>query len=323
VRSLSSVGSQAEVRAALAADEFRLDYQPIVDLMTGQPAGVEALLRWQHPRGGLLSPDDFLPAVEHSPVIVELTRWVLTTACAAATRWPGWHVSVNISARDLLGATLLESVDEALKTSSLDPARLTLEVTETALVQDVEHAAQTLRILREGGVAVALDDFGTGYSSMLYLRDLPVSEVKIDRAFISGLEREGDDLAIVTTLLTLSRAIGLNVVAEGVETAEQAQILSTLGCAFGQGYWWSRPQSSDAIDVVYRDGLPAPVHVPRSSGVVARLPSDLRLAEQAASMLRQGASLHTIAAALNAAGERTAQGTRWHAVTVARLLSRQ
>jgi EAL domain-containing protein (putative c-di-GMP-specific phosphodiesterase class I) len=319
---LTAVGSQAELRTAIDADQLVLDYQPIIDLATGRPTGVEALLRWQHPSGGLLSPDDFLPAVEHAPVITDLTRWVLRTACAAAAGWPKWTIAVNISARDLVGSTLVDSVTEALTETSVPADRLVLEVTETAVVQDVRDAAHTLGTLRERGVAVALDDFGTGYSSMLYLRDLPVTAVKVDREFIAGLDDDGDDLAIVSSLLTLSRAIGLTAIAEGVETAEQVQLLTTLGCGLAQGYRWSRPQRADAIDAIYREGLPEPSHRrPRQPRRRRTSPIDHRIHEQALAMLQQGASLHTIAAALNAAGERTSQGARWHAASVARVIA--
>ena len=320
-RALTAVGSATELRRAIESDELELHFQPIVDLATDQPTGIEALVRWQHPSGGLLAPDDFLPAVEQTPVMTALTCWVLRQACAEASRWPTWTVAVNISARDLVGRALIECVSDALSRTGLSPDRLVLEVTESDLVRDVTQAAQTLGVLREQGVGVSLDDFGTGYSSLLYLRDLPVTGVKIDREFVAGVDGSGDDRAIVTSLLTLARTIGLSVTAEGVETAGQARMLRGLGCPLAQGYWWSRPMPAEALDGIYRDGLPDPTHRPRPARCQPGDSSDPYLVELVKPLLAQGASLRTIAAALNAAGERTSTGTRWHPATVARLIA--
>jgi EAL domain-containing protein (putative c-di-GMP-specific phosphodiesterase class I) len=321
VTALTAVGVQADLRAAIEADQLVLHYQPIVGLTDGQPVGVEALVRWDHPVAGLLTPDAFLPALEHAPVIADLTRWVLRTACTAAASWPNWTMAVNVSARDLTGPTLLNSVESALTETGMDADRLVLEVTETAVVQDVREAARTLEALREQGVAVDLDDFGTGYSSMLYLRDLPVTGVKIDREFVSRIDHDnGDDRAIVSSLLTLAEAIGLSTIAEGVETDDQRSVLSTLGCSFAQGYLWSRPQPAYALSGIYRDGLRQSAPQKGRPARFAR-PGGDRVHKRAMNMLRQGASLETIAAALNAAGERTNTGMRWHRASVARLIS--
>jgi EAL domain-containing protein (putative c-di-GMP-specific phosphodiesterase class I) len=310
-----------EILAALDAGELLLHYQPVIDLDSEQPCGVEALIRWQHPVGGVLAPDDFLPALAQTAAMEPITRWVLHTACAAAANWPGWTVSVNITARDLAGDSLKTDVLSALTAAGMAPERLILELTETALVQDMTRAAIALGELRELGIAVALDDFGTGYSSMLYLRELPVTSVKIDRIFIAGLTRDGDDRAIVTSLLTLARTVGLTAVAEGVETEAQARQLHALGCPQAQGYLWARPQPAEDIDDVHRDGLlPAGQAQPRKKSR-PRAKADQALASRAHELLERGASLHTIAAALNAAGERTDNGSRWHAATVARLIN--
>ena len=319
-RSVAAVVSQADLRRAIASDELVLHYQPIVQLASGQPVGVEALVRWQHPSGGLLAPDDFVPAVAQTPVIAELTRWVLRNACAAGAQWPGWTVAVNVTARDLAGHALVDSVQQALAEVKFPAARLVLELTETALVQDLNQAAATLGELRELGAGVALDDFGTGYSSMLYLRDLPVTAVKIDREFVGGLLQSGEDRAIVASLLMLARTIGLAATAEGVETGQQARHLRSMGCQLAQGYWWSRPQPPERITDIYDNGLPVPGHEPRPS---KRRTSgaDPAIIQRVLRLLREGASLHTIAAALNAAGERTQHGSRWHAATVAHLIA--
>jgi EAL domain-containing protein (putative c-di-GMP-specific phosphodiesterase class I) len=318
---VAAVLSQKEIRRALDADEFVLHFQPIVDLASGRARGVEALIRWEHPVSGLLAPDSFLPAVAQTPVMTSITRWVLQDACAAAGRWPDWTISVNITARDLAGDTLERDVLDALSGAGLAPEQLTLELTETALVQDMSRAATTLGRLREHGVGIALDDFGTGYSSMLYLRELPVTSVKIDRVFISGLSRDGDDLAIVTSLLTLARTVGLTAVAEGVETAAQARQLHSLGCPLGQGYLWTRPLRGMDADRIHRNGLPTPVGTPGLTRQQYWRASNDRLVKRAQQLLSEGASMSTIAAALNTAGERTERGHRWHAASVARLIN--
>jgi EAL domain-containing protein (putative c-di-GMP-specific phosphodiesterase class I) len=318
---INAVVGRAEITEALEAEQFVLHFQPIVRLQDLQPIGTEALIRWDHPALGLLPPDAFLPAVAQTPVMRSITKWVLRAACAAAARWPGWTVSVNISARDLSGDTLTQDVIASLDSAGISPTQLVLELTETALVQDLLHAAALLGQLRTLGVGIALDDFGTGYSSMLYLRELPVSSVKIDRVFTNGLLRSADDMAIVTSLLTLARTIGLDVVAEGVETEAQAQRLHLLGCPLAQGYLWSRPQAASDIDALHRDGLPLAAPA-RASWRRHRPPSvDSAVLARAQSLLARGASLRTIAAALNAAGERTEQGTRWHPATVAKLIN--
>jgi EAL domain-containing protein (putative c-di-GMP-specific phosphodiesterase class I) len=321
---VAAVVSRREILRALEADEFVLHFQPIVDLQSGQPRGAEALIRWDHPLRGLLPPDEFLPAIAQTPVVASMTQWVLHAACTAAVRWPDWTLSVNITARDVASEAFADQVLSALDASKLPADRLVLELTETALVQDLPRAARTLGELRDHGVGVALDDFGTGYSSMLYLRELPVTSVKIDRVFTSGLRQGSDDLAIVSSLLTLARTVGLTAVAEGVETEPQARLLSSLGCPLGQGYLWSKAVPVDEADAVHRNGFARTVdatarvrtrhskQVDVDSVVVARVQE----------LLARGASLHTIAAALNASGERTASGSRWHPATVARLINR-
>jgi EAL domain-containing protein (putative c-di-GMP-specific phosphodiesterase class I) len=316
---VAAVISARDVTAAIDNGEFVLHYQPIVDLESTQPHGVEALIRWQRPDGALLAPDAFLPAVAQTPVMSTITRWVLHEACAAAAQWPRWTVSVNVTARDLAGDALLTDVVAALDDAAIPADRLVLELTETALVQDMDRAAAALHELRDRGIGIALDDFGTGYSSMLYLRELPVTSVKIDQVFIAGMTHDSDDRAIVTSLLTLARTVGLTAVAEGVETDKHARQLHALGCPLGQGYLWSRPVPAAALDEMHREGLP-------ETGRQRRKPRSRPGAQDAAAgraneLLARGASLHTIAAALNAAGERTETGARWHATSVARLIS--
>jgi len=319
---------QRQLRAALKADELVLHYQPLVDPKTGRVRGVEALLRWQHLPDVLLMPDDFLPAVTHTPVMHDLTTWVIGEACAQLARWDLATMSVNIAASDVVRPRLVTEIDAALAANGLEPRRLVVELTEHAAVQGMSAAAQVLRDLRTLGVGVALDDFGTGYSSLLYLRDLPVTEVKIDRAFVSGVDKNDDDAAIVHSVVELAHSVGLTVVAEGVERIEQARFLAGVGCDFAQGYLYAVPAAPPDVPTEIDPALIADSATaakaprrPRNRGsrLTTTVPTVIaRIRDLAA----QGASLHTIAAALNKDGLLTDAQTRWSASTVAQVLSR-
>jgi diguanylate cyclase (GGDEF)-like protein/PAS domain S-box-containing protein len=243
------LGLLADLHHAVARGELRLHYQPIVALDGERVIGVEALVRWQHPERGLVPPDTFIRVAEDRGLIVEIGKWVLREACRQAARWthagPGGkslHMAVNISARQLSpGAGLVESVAEILRDSGVDPSTLVLEITESALMGDAEAALRILTELKALGVRLAIDDFGTGYSSLVYLKRFPVDLLKIDMAFIRGLGQDPEDSAIVACVIGLARAVGIEAVAEGVETVAQLEALQALGCAFGQGYLWSRP----------------------------------------------------------------------------------
>jgi EAL domain-containing protein (putative c-di-GMP-specific phosphodiesterase class I) len=308
---------QSRVRDALRAGELRLHYQRIVSLETATTTGVEALLRWQHPEGGLLPPDDFLPAVAHTPAIHEITRWVLGSALRAVRRWPGWTVSVNISALDATRPHLARDVETALRETGVPPDRLVLELTEQAMVQDLERAVSVLSSLRGLGIGLSLDDFGTGYSSLLYLRDLPITELKVDRVFVSGVPRSDEDMAIVRSCAQLGRSIGVRVVAEGVETMAQARAALAAGCHAAQGYLWGQPGPAETLDP---DRL---LRVPDDGPDRQRIvPPTTRAARRIQQLHAEGASLHTIAAALNREGLRTENQVRWTARTVALVASR-
>jgi diguanylate cyclase (GGDEF)-like protein/PAS domain S-box-containing protein len=233
------------LRAALHTEQLEMHYQPIVDLRDGSIVAAEALLRWNHPEEGVIWPADFISVAEENGSIVAIGRWALRAACLEAAKWGtgGPAVSVNVSARQLSDDDLPATVEEALFASGLPPYRLTLEVTETAVMDDAEHAVRVLRELKTLGVSISLDDFGTGYSSLIYLKRLPVDKLKIDRSFIDDLPDDAEDAAIVTSVVALARAVGLLVVAEGVETAAQWAALRDLGCDFGQGYLWGHPVS--------------------------------------------------------------------------------
>ena len=207
---LRAVVPQEEFRRALDGDQLVLYYQPIVALDSGRVRGAEALLRWRHPGGGLLMPDDFLPAIAHTPVMRLATQWVLIAACKRAAEWANRAVAVNVSASDVVRSDFVADVMRALDVSGLAPDRLGIELTEHAVVQDMPSAVRALSALREIGVNISLDDFGTGYSSLFYLRELPISEVKIDRVFTAALESSDEDAAIVESIIRLARTVGIS-----------------------------------------------------------------------------------------------------------------
>ncbi|MDO8308039.1 MAG: bifunctional diguanylate cyclase/phosphodiesterase [Actinomycetota bacterium] len=234
---------ESDLHTALTKNELVLHYQPVIDLDNGRPAGVEALVRWRCADGRLVPPDDFIPVAEASGLIVELGRWVLDQACRDAAQFTGpaagMHVSVNMSARELAQPGLAGQVRATLATSGLEPTRLFIEVTESALMVNEALAEQTLKELTRLGVHIAVDDFGTGYSSLLYLRRYPITILKVDRAFVSGIGESTDDEAICRSVVSLSQALNLTAVAEGVETRLQADALRSYGCRYAQGFLWS------------------------------------------------------------------------------------
>jgi EAL domain-containing protein (putative c-di-GMP-specific phosphodiesterase class I) len=313
---------QREMAAALSADELELYFQPIVVLGTGRIRGVEALMRWRRRDGNVLVPDDFLPAVADTPLMRRLTAWVVDRACAQAAKWPEWTMSVNAAAVDVVQPALVDSIDTALRRHDLVPNQLIVELTEHAAVRGMAAASDVLQQLRERGVGVALDDFGTGYSSLLYLRDLPVTEVKIDRTFVSGVEEREDDAAIVRAVVMLARTVGLDVVAEGVETPGQARYLQDIGCGCAQGYRYARPSAAGSVPETLSTSLfdpyPPATPVDGDKRTVSAVP--VAAAELIARLVSEGASLHTIAAALNCRGLLTGQRKRWSASAVARAL---
>ncbi|HUR24378.1 MAG TPA: bifunctional diguanylate cyclase/phosphodiesterase, partial [Acidimicrobiales bacterium] len=240
--------TESELRQAIEHDELVLHYQPIMDLSSGDMAGVEALVRWQHPVRGLLGPNEFVPLAERTGAIVALGAWVLGTACRQAASWQAARVgqkplvvSVNVSARQLDEPAFVVNVAQILAETGLDPACLCLEVTETAVMSNPAGVQQAGRALRDLGVQLSIDDFGTGYASLTYLRRLHANDLKIDRSFVDGLGHELDDTTIVTAVIGLAHAMGLSVTAEGVETTEQLRILRDMGCQKAQGFLMCRP----------------------------------------------------------------------------------
>jgi EAL domain-containing protein (putative c-di-GMP-specific phosphodiesterase class I) len=240
---------ERELRIALRRGELFLVYQPIVDVATHRIVGLEALVRWSHPTRGVLAPGSFIELAEQTALIVPLGRQVLRTACLQARAWMdgGWSalpVSINVSPRQLADGGFVNDVMGALQESSLDPRSLTLEITESVLVQHPDSAGDTLRELRRLGVRIAIDDFGTGYSSLSYINDLPLDMLKIDRSFVASVANRA---AVIETLFRLGRVLGFRTVAEGIETIEELAAVRALGAELAQGYLFSRPLPPDEI----------------------------------------------------------------------------
>lgn len=241
-----------ELYGALEQNEMLVYYQPLIDLHSGQIKAVEALVRWQHPTRGLVSPAKFIPIAEANGLIVPIGEWVLRTACAQSQAWqlagfPPIRMSVNLSARQFEQPNLVNVVKQILKETELAASYLELEVTESFLMTDVEHSVKTLKQLRGLGILLALDDFGTGYSSLNYLKRFPVNMLKIDRSFVQDVTSNPDSAAVTDAIIALAKSLHLSITAEGVETEEQLNYLLARGCQEGQGFYFSRPVPAEAI----------------------------------------------------------------------------
>lgn len=257
----------ADLQKALENDEFALYYQPIMSLETNGVAGVEALIRWEHPKRGLVSPADFIPLTEETGLIVPIGRWVLMEACRQAKQWhdelpdtPPVYVSVNVSVRQLEDPKLVSDIATALSESGLDPRFLTVEITESVLMEDAAESAARMSEIKKLGVTLAIDDFGTGYSSLRYLSQFAVDTIKIDQAFVRPMGKAGDEAVLVRGILELARSLRMRAVAEGIEDETQLQELKSLGCPYGQGYFFSRPVPAVAMGELLRsDAADEPV----------------------------------------------------------------
>jgi EAL domain-containing protein (putative c-di-GMP-specific phosphodiesterase class I) len=237
--------------------EFVAYYQPIVDIHSTRIVGTEALVRWQHPTRGLLAPDQFIPIAEETGLISALDRWMLNQACRQAKTWrdddlvdDSFYMSVNISARHLQQANVADDISVALAASGLTPAGLVLEITETALIDDVDSATAILADLKRVGARIAVDDFGTGYSSLTHLIRFPVDIIKIDKSFVDRVVSGGGGDVMVRAVVDLAHTLGLTTIAEGVEQPEQAQALEDLDCRLAQGYLFSEPVPAGAMSVL-------------------------------------------------------------------------
>jgi diguanylate cyclase (GGDEF)-like protein/PAS domain S-box-containing protein len=257
--------TESELRLAIDARELRLHYQPIVSLADGGMVGVEALVRWQHPRRGLLGPAEFLPLAEQTGLIVPLGRWVLEEAFRQFAAWdplagagPLLRISVNVSGHQLARPETFDEIAELLERTGMPPCRLALEITETVLLDQLETPVETLRKLHGLGIRILLDDFGTGFSSLTYLRRLPLDAIKLDRSFVSQIDRTAADRQIVAATVQLAMALEMGAIAEGVETEEQATCLRELGCHFAQGYHFARPMPPEDLTALIERATPLP-----------------------------------------------------------------
>ncbi len=242
--------------------EFRIYYQPIISFATHQMVAVEALLRWPHPDATFTPPDQFIPQAESSGFIIQLGDWVLRTATEQVARWHatfGYPVrlAVNLSNRQFLHFNLVANIESALRHSKLDPRHLELEITEGAAMHSPDEAIGIMRQLRNLGIRLSLDDFGTGYSSLSYLKRLPIDKLKIDKSFVCDIPADANDLAIVTAIIAMGHALGLEVLAEGVETEAQAQFLAECSCDYAQGFLYGRPVPAEDLERLLQE-RPAP-----------------------------------------------------------------
>jgi diguanylate cyclase (GGDEF)-like protein len=249
-RALERLSLENQLRRALGRDEMLLVYQPKVDIMTGQVLGSEALLRWNHPELGLVSPLDFIPLAEETGLIVTIGEWVMHTACTQNKAWQSAglgtpRINVNVSIRQFRDPRLMQTIHDVLESSGLEAQYLTLELTENMIMENAKENLEALHQIKGMGVKLSIDDFGTGYSSLSYLKQFPLDELKIDRSFVSSIQSETDDSPIVTAIIAMAHSLGLNVVAEGVETEQQLSFLRNRGCDEYQGYLYSKPVAGD------------------------------------------------------------------------------
>ncbi len=263
---LSRLRTSNELHRAIERDELELHYQPFVDLHSETLVGMEALVRWQHPTRGLLLPVEFIPLAEDSGMIVALGEWVLNEACRQTAEWhenrkgsgldnARLNISVNVSALQLADPRFPTQVADAIESSGIDPDRLWLEITESALMSEADEAVLVLQELRTLGIHIEIDDFGTGYSSLSYLQRFPVECLKIDRSFVDDLDNRSDNAAIVRAIIGLGNSLGLSIIAEGVERPAQTEKLKTLGCSLAQGYLFGRPLPARLLDPFPTDDL--------------------------------------------------------------------
>ena len=239
---------ESNLRKAINQQEFIVHYQPIIDLSDGKIAGFEALVRWQHPQYGMISPQSFIPIAEETGLIIPIDRWVLQQACHQLRLWHQekltdypLFISVNLSARQFAQLDLIDQIDQILTETQLNPQCLKLEITESAIMDNVNFAAVILQKLRERSIGLSIDDFGTGYSSLSYMHSFPVSSLKIDRSFVQRLDGNPENLGLIPAIISIAKTMGMSAIAEGIETTQQLNQLKTLGCDFGQGYLFSKP----------------------------------------------------------------------------------
>jgi diguanylate cyclase (GGDEF)-like protein/PAS domain S-box-containing protein len=263
-RAINLLQMETDMRRALDREEFLLHYQPIVALDNFRLRGFEALVRWQHPERGFISPMDFIPVAEETGLIIQLGEWVMREACRQMQRWqkrfpvdPPLFISINLSSKQFSQNTLISTFSNILDETGVKPQTVKLEITESVVMENIDTATDMLRQLRSLGVQLAIDDFGTGYSSLSYLHRFPIDTLKIDRSFVTRMSENNENTEIVRTIVVLAQNLGMDVVAEGVETNEQLVLLQKLGCENGQGYFFSKPVHSDGAEKIIAETLGA------------------------------------------------------------------
>ena len=258
LETLKTIELENDLRLALKQNQFTLYYQPIVSLANGTLAGFEALIRWQHPEKGFISPGDFIPIAEDTGLIVQIGDWVLKTACQQLHTWQqqftaianvdSLKISINVASQQVQERNFIEKLDQTLTETGLNPNCLRLEITERALVDSERNTNQTLAQIKRRGIKLSIDDFGTGYSSLSYLRRMPIDNLKIDRSFVENINFSTESLEIVKTVITLAQTLKMDAIAEGIETSEQCDRLKALGCEYAQGYLFSKPLSVKDVE---------------------------------------------------------------------------
>jgi diguanylate cyclase (GGDEF)-like protein len=258
-RFLENAKLESELPFAIERGELSMNYQPIISLIDGSLTGFEALLRWNHHKIGLISPTQFIPIAENTGLIIPITKWVLDETCRQIAEWRNVSfatkdliVSVNISSKHLSNTYLIDDVRKALGEANLSPSSLKLEITESAAMENATRTILILEVLKEIGVQLSIDDFGTGYSSLSYLHRFPIDTLKIDRSFVNSVGENGEDSEILQTIVSLAKNLKMRVIAEGIETDSQLNVLRNLGCDYGQGYLMSKPLPKDAVDELLR-----------------------------------------------------------------------
>jgi len=259
---LERVALQSDLRHAIERSELELHYQPVIELVTGRPLGFEALVRWNHFERGMIQPLEFIGLAEETGLITPIGDWVLAEACRQLVQWDDagvtdgrFGISVNVSGRQVADADFVDTIARTLAATELDPRRLTIELTESTLLEDAEATIAWLSLLKEVGIRLALDDFGTGFSSLSYLRRLPVDCLKVDASFVRSINESGGGGELALAVVNLARTLRLRTVAEGVEHAHQAEFLTRSGCRFGQGYHFSRPLPRGEIPAFIQGAL--------------------------------------------------------------------
>lgn len=262
---LSSLGLETNLRRAVEANEFVTYFQPIVDLASGRPVGYEALVRWQHPRLGLLAPGDFISLAEDTGLILDIGASVMKSACTQTVRWrqlgAPLRIAINVSPRQFRDPGFLDGLVKVLRETRLEAQWVELEITETTIIENFESARQMLSALRELGVKISIDDFGTGYSSLSYLKHLPIDRIKLDRSFVAGATSDPRDAALVMAVISLAHNLDLRVIAEGIETEAQRDFLRLLRCDEGQGYLFGQPAPAELLGQPHQESRPdGPAH---------------------------------------------------------------